>query len=125
MAFSAREPLAAQLLMQADLLRDRALAPAEAASVRDQADALGGLAAFVSSLPDSDERLLVLGTLAVRGGQFVAGGATLHAIRRFTGMTAEAREAFLTTLVHVARDDALARARAHGLLPQARPRFYT
>jgi hypothetical protein len=76
----------------------------------------------VRSLPESDERLLLLGTLAVRDGQFVPGGATQHAISRFMDTAPEARDAFLNNLAYVARDDALARARAHGLLPPSRPR---
>ena len=118
---SARDPLAAYLLVQAGLLRRRELPPVLAAHAVEQAQVLEGLAAFVRSLPESDERLLLLGTLAVRGDQFVPGGATRHAITRFVGTTQEARAALLTTLAHIARDDALAQARAHGLLPQRRP----
>jgi hypothetical protein len=76
----------------------------------------------VRSLPESDERLLLLGTLAVRDGQLVPGGATQHALVTFVGTSPEACDTFLTNLVHIARDDALARARAHGFLPQSRPR---
>ena len=122
MPLSARDPFAAYLLVQASLLRRRDLPPVLAAHAAEQAQLLEGLAAFVRSLPESDERLLVLGTLAVRGGEFVPGGATRHAITRFVGRTPEVCDAFLTTLAHIARDDALARARAHGLLPQWRPR---
>jgi hypothetical protein len=121
MTSSARDPLAAYLLAQAGLLRRRDLPPGLAAQAAEQAEILEGLAAFVRSLPESDERLLLLGTLAVRGGQFVPGGATQHAITRFVGTTLEARDAFLTNLTHIARDDALAQARAHGLLPRRRP----
>ena len=102
--------------------RQRDLPPVPAAHAAEQAQVLEGLAAFVRGLPESDERLLLLGTLAVRGGQFVPGGATRHAIARFVGASPEARDAFLTTLARVARDDALARARDHGLLPRSRPR---
>lgn len=122
MTSSARDPLAAYLLVQAGVLRRRELPPLLAAHAADQAHVLEGLAAFVRGLPESDERLLLLGTLAVRQGQFMPGGATRHAIDRFEGTTPEAYDAFLSTLAHVARDDALARARAHGLLPQQRPR---
>jgi hypothetical protein len=119
---SARDPLAAYLLVQAGLLRRRDLPPVLAAHAVEQAQVLEDLAAFVRTLPESDERLLLLGTLAVRGGQFVPGGATRHAIARFVGASPEARDAFLTTLARVARDDAQARARDHGLLPRSRPR---
>ena len=119
---SARHLLAAYLLVQAAALRRRDGPPLVAAHAREQAQILEDLAAFVHGLPASDERLLLLGTLAVRDGQFVPGGATRHAISRFVGTTADARDAFVTTLAHIARDDALARARAHGLLPQQRPR---
>jgi len=121
MPLSARDPLAAYLLVQAGLLRRRDLPPLLAAHATEQAHVLEGLAAFVRSLPESDERLLLLGTLAVREGQFVPGGATRHAIPRFVGTTDDTRDAFLTTLARIARDDALAQARAHGLLPQRRP----
>jgi len=121
MALSARDPLVAHLLVQAALLRRRELPPVLAAHAVEQAQVLEGLAAFVRSLPEADERLLLLGTLAVRGGQFVPGGATRHAIGRFVGTTPDDRDAFLTTLARTARDDALAQARAHGLLPQRRP----
>jgi hypothetical protein len=119
---SARVPLAAYLLVQAGLLCRRNLHPILAAHAEEQAQLLEGLATFVRSLPESDQRLLLLGTLAVRDGQFVPGGATQHAIATFVGTSPEARDAFLTNLVHIARDDALARARAHGLLPPLRPR---
>jgi hypothetical protein len=121
MALFARDPLVAYLLVQADRLRHRELPPVLASDARQQAEVLEGLAAFVGTLPESDERLLVLGTLAVRDGQFAPGGATQHAIVRFVGTTPEACDAFLSNLVHIARDDALARARAHGVLPRSRP----
>ena len=119
---SARDPLAAYLLVQAGQLRSRELPPVLAAHAVEQAEMLEGLAAFVRRLPESDERLLLLGTLAVRGGQFVPGGATQHALLTFVGTSPEACDAFLTNLARIARDDALVRARAHGLLPQRRPR---
>jgi len=122
MVLSARDPLAAYLLVQAGLLRKRELHPVLAGHAVEQAQVLEGLAAFVRSLPESDERLLLLGTLAVRNGQFVPGGGAQHAIARFVGPSPEACDTFLTNLVHIARDDALARARAHGVLPPLRPR---
>jgi hypothetical protein len=118
---SARIPLAVYLLVQAGLLRSRQLHPVLAAHALERARLLEGLAAFVRSLPESDERLLLLGTLAVRDGQLVPGGATQHAIVTFVGTSPEAYETFLTNLVQIARD-ALARARAHGVLPQRPPR---
>jgi hypothetical protein len=118
---SARDPLAAYLLVQAGLLRRRDLPPVVAARAREHAQHLTDLAAFVRSLPESDERLLLLGTLAVRNGQLVPGGATQHALLTFVGSSPEACDALLSKLVHIARDDALARARAHGALPQRRP----
>ena len=119
---SARIPLAVYLLVQAGLLRRRKLHPVLAAHASERAQLLEGLAAFVRRLPESDERLLLLGTLAVRDGQLVPGGATQHAILTFVGTSPEARDAFLTTLARVARDDAPARARDHGLLPRSRSR---
>jgi hypothetical protein len=76
---SARLPLVAYLLIQAGLLRRRKL-PVLAAHAIERAHILEGLAAFVRSLPESDERLLLLGTLTVRNSQLVPGGATQHAI---------------------------------------------
>jgi hypothetical protein len=118
---SARNPLAAYPLVQAGLLRRRELPPVLAPHAVEQAEVLEGLAAFVRGLPESDERLLVLGTLAVRNGQFMPGGATQYALLTFIGTSPEACDAFLTNLVRIARDDALTRARAHGVLPQRRP----
>jgi len=69
-----------------------------------------------------DERLLMLGTLAVRNGLFAAGAGTEHALSQFERTSREACDAFLTNLVHIARDDALTRARAHGHLPPQHPR---
>ena len=82
---SARDPLAAYLLVQAGLLRTRDLHPVLAAHAHEHTQHLEGLAAFVRSLPESDERLLLLGTLAVRNGQLVPGGATQHALLTFVG----------------------------------------
>jgi hypothetical protein len=118
---SARDPLATYLLVQAGLLRQRDLLPVLAAHAIEHAQHLEGLAAFVRSLPESDERLLLLGTLTVRDGRFRPGGATQHALLTFVGTSPEACDAFLTNLMRIARDDALARARAHGVLPQQRP----
>ncbi len=80
------------------------------------------LADLIRTLPDDDERLLMLSTLAVRDDQFVPGASTVHALSRFAGTSREACDRFLTSLVQVARDDAVGRAREHGLLPPRRPR---
>jgi hypothetical protein len=64
----------------------------------------------------------MLVTLAVRHGHFAPGPATDHAITRFAGASRKVCDTFLTTLVHVALDDALGRARDHGVLPRKRPR---
>jgi hypothetical protein len=60
--------------------------------------------------------------LADRHGQFAPGPAADHAITRFAGASHKVCDAFLTTLVHVTLDDALGRARDHGVLPPKRPR---
>src|SRR5256885_1475807 len=49
---------------------------AHASSLR----ALEQLADYVNGLPEVDERLLVIATLAVRDGEFVPGPATQHAL---------------------------------------------
>jgi hypothetical protein len=86
------------------------------------AQALELLAVLVRTLREDDERLLMLSTLAVRDGQFVPGPATEHALSQFAETSPEGCNAFLDNLVRTARDDALARARAHGHLPPQRPR---
>ena len=73
-------------------------------------------------LPEDDERLHMLVTLAVRHGQFAPGPAADHALTRFTGASRAVCDTFLSTLVHVARNDALGRALDHGILPPKRPR---
>ena len=123
MATSARYPFIAYLLVHASLLRRRRdAAPAVAASLVEHARALELLADVVRDLPEDDERLLMLVTLAVRRGQFAPGPAADHALTRFAGTSREVCDIFLTTLVHIARDDALGRARDHGVLPPKRPR---
>lgn len=89
--------------------------------VAQHSPALRLLADFVRGLPEDDERLLTLGTLAVRGNQFAPEPGTEHALRQFAGSTPEACDVFLTQLSRVARDDALLRARQHGFLPPQRP----
>jgi hypothetical protein len=123
MAISARDPFIAYLLAHAGLLRRRRDdAPAAAASLAEHANALELLADVVRDLPEDDERLLMLVTLAVRHGQFVPGPASDHALSRFAGASRAVCNTFLTTLVHIARDDALGRARDHRVLPPTRPR---
>jgi hypothetical protein len=123
MAIPTREPFLAYFLAHAATLRrQRATAPAAAEHLAVHAQALELLAELVRDLPEDDERLLLLGTLAVRDGQFVPGAATEHALTQFASTSREGCDAFLTTLVQIARADALARARAHGHLPPQRPR---
>jgi len=115
MAIPARDPFIAYLLGHATMLRGRLSAPAVAAPLELLAD-------VVRDLPGDDERLLMLVTLAVRHGKFAPGPAADHALTRFAGTSREVCDSFVTTLVHVARDDALGRARDHGVLPPKRPR---
>jgi hypothetical protein len=122
MAIPTRDPFIAYLLVHATMLRGHQTAPAAAAALAEHAHALELLAEAVRDLPEDDERLQMLVTLAVRKGQFAPGPAADHALTRFAGTSREVCDAFLTTLVHAARDDALGRARDHGVLPPKRPR---
>ena len=122
MAIPARDPFIAYLLVHATMLRGYPAAPAAAAPLAERAHALELLADVVRDLPEDDERLQLLVTLVVRHGQFAPGPAADHALTRFAGTSREVCDTFLTTLVHVARDDALRRARDHGVLPPKRPR---
>jgi hypothetical protein len=122
MAIPAHDPFIAYLLVHATMLRGYPAAPAAAAPLVGRAHALELLADVVRDLPEDDERLQLLVTLAVRHGQFAPGPAADHALTRFAGTSREVCDTFLTTLVHVARDDALGRARDHGVLPPKRPR---
>ena len=116
-------PFLAYLLVHATTLRGRRdVASGAAEHLEKHAQALELLAELVRALPEDDERLLMLTTLAVRHGQFVPGPAAEHALTRFAGTSREACDAFLDNLVRTARDDALARAREHGHLPPERPR---
>ena len=122
MAIPTREPFRAYLLVRAAMLRrQRAAAPIAASRQEAHAYALELLADLIRALPDDDERLLMLSTLAVRDGQFVPGASTEHGLSQFAATSREACDRFLTSLVQVARDDALGRAREHGLLPPRRP----
>jgi hypothetical protein len=103
---SAHDPLAAYLLVQAALLRHSDLHAVLTAHASEQAQVLEHLALLVRDLPESDERLVLLGTLAVRDGQFVPGGATRHAIATCMGSSPEACNTFLSALTRIAREDA-------------------
>lgn len=117
-----REPFLAYLLVHATMLRgSTAAALGSVERLEAHARGLELLADLVRALPEDDERLLLLETLVVRDGQFVPGPASEHALTQFAGSSHAACEMFLTSLVQVARDDALARARAHGHLPPKRP----
>ena len=123
MAIPIREPFLAYVLVHARMLRrQRVTAPAAAERLESHAQALELLAELVRSLPDDDERLLVLSTLAVRGGQFAPGPSTEHALSQFEATSRGACDAFLTDMVRIARDDAIVRASTHGHLPLERPR---
>jgi hypothetical protein len=123
MALPARDPFIAYLLGHATMLRrHRDAAPGAAPALAEHAYALELLADVMRDLPEDDERLLMLVTLAVRHSQFLPGPGTDHALTRFAGTSREACDTFLTTLVQVARDDSLGRARDHGVLPPKRPR---
>ena len=115
------EPFTTYLLVHATMLRGHQPAPAAAALLAEHVNALELLVDVVRDLPEDDERLLMLATLAVRHGQFAPGPAADHAITRFAGASRNVCDTFLTTLVHVAFDDALGRARDHGVLPPKRP----
>ncbi len=118
-----REPFIAYLLVRAAMLRRQCqVAPAAAERLEVHVRALEHLAEMVGALPDDDDRLLMLGTLAVRGGQFAPLAGTEHALNGFDGASNEACSTFLTKLIGIARDDALAQARARGHLPPRRPR---
>ena len=115
MAIPTRDPVVRYLLLHATMLRLPGTRAAERPAARARAIEL--LADYVRGLAEEDERLLQLGTLAVRSGEFVPGPATEHALSQFTGATADECATFLSRLCHIARDDALARAREFGFLP--------
>src|SRR5712691_8989063 len=118
MTIPTREPFLAYLQDNATILRQRrATAPAAAVHLEAHAHALELLAKLVHTLPENEERLLMLGTLAVRNGLFAAGPGTEHALSQFDMTSHEACDMFLTNLVRIARDEALTSARAHGHLP--------
>src|SRR5438876_1229931 len=59
------------------------------------------LADVVRDLPEDDERLLMLVTLAVSRGEFASGPAADRALIRFAGTSREVWNTFLTTLVQL------------------------
>ena len=117
MAISTPAPLIRYLRSQATILRlsNRSRSAIEGAELH--ARALELLSDRVDSLAEDDERLIMLGTLAIRGGDFMPGPGAEHALNQFVGTNVEECETFLTQLSHIARDDALARAREFGFLP--------
>jgi len=117
MAIPTRAPIVHYLLANATLLRRSGNPQAAAERLDQHASALQLLAEYVRVLSEDDERLLLLGTLAVRGGEFAPGPATAHALSHFAGTSVEECNAFITQLGHTALDDALARAREFGFLP--------
>src|ERR1700687_2050285 len=121
MTTPSRDPFIAYLPVHATIPRGHQGAPATAALLAEHVNALELLVDVVRDLPEDDERLLMLVTLAVRHGQFAPGPAADHAITRFAGASRKVCDTFLTTLVHIALDDALGRARDHGVLPPKRP----
>ena len=120
MAIPTRDPVVRHLLLlHATMLGRPSVRAAE--RLDEHARAIEHLANYVRGLAEDDERLLLLGTLVVRGGEFLPGPATEHALSQFTGATVDECATFLSRLSHIARDDALARAREFGFLPP-RPR---
>jgi hypothetical protein len=117
MAIPTRDPVTRYILTRATLLRQPGTPRATAERLDQHACALELLADYVRGLADDDERLLLLGTLAVRDGEFVPGPGTEHALSRFTGASLDDCAVFLSELSQIARDDALARAREFGFLP--------
>jgi len=123
----AREPFIAYLLVHPAVLRRRRDVTSGAVErLQKHAQALELLAELIRGLPEDDERLLMLATLAVRDGQFVPGPAAEHALTQFAGTSREACDAFLDNLVRTARDDALARiddARAGDVTFLSNPKY--
>ena len=117
MAISTREPLIRYLRSRAAIHRLSRRSRSAIEGSEPHARALELLADHVGSLAEDDERLLILGILAIRGGDFTPGPGADHALDQFIGTGVEDCETFLTQLSHVARDDALARAREFGYLP--------
>jgi hypothetical protein len=93
-----RDPFVAYLLVHATMLRRRDTVPGAAERLEEHAHALELLADLVRVLPEDDERLQLLGSLVVRGGQFAPGPASEHALTQFAGTSPEACDMFLTSL---------------------------
>jgi len=115
MAIPTRDPVVRYLLLH------QASGTRAAERLDQHARAIELLANYVRGLAEDDERLLQLGTLALRGGEFLPGPATEHALSQFTGASVDEGASFFSQLSHIARDVALARAREFGFLPP-RPR---
>jgi len=82
------------------------------------ADGLEGLATYVLALPADDERVIELGTLAVREGMFMPFSEGARLVSRFGfDDPNEDSGAFLDRLVRVTREEALTFAREQGVLP--------
>src|SRR6266851_5393497 len=94
MAIPTRDPVVRYLLLHATMLRLPGMRAA-AERLDQHTRALEFLADYVRGLAEDDERLLQLGTLAVRGGEFVPGQATEHALSQFAGATVEECATFL------------------------------
>ena len=91
-----REPFLAYILVHSTTLRRRHGAATEAADgPEEHAQALDLLADLVRALPEDDERLLLLGTLVVRGGKFAPGPASEHALAQFAAVRAKRVTRFL------------------------------
>jgi hypothetical protein len=116
MAIPTRAPFIRYLLAHAAVLRLPGTRQAAAESLDQHACALELLANHVRGLAEDDERLLLIGTLAVRGGELLPGPATEHALSRFTGASAEECDGSSHSSATL-RDDALNRAREFGFLP--------
>jgi hypothetical protein len=112
-----REPFLAHLLVHAAMLRRHHATELGAAKrLEEHAHALDLLADLVRARPEDDERLLLLGTRScVAVSSHRAQPASM--LTQFAGTSCEACDTFLTGLVRIARDDALARV----LLQQCGP----
>jgi hypothetical protein len=79
------------------------------------AAALEALANFVLALPEDDERIQRLATIAVEGEAFVPGQQTAYEIGRFHFFSEESSfDAFLTWMVELAEADRGERGRFGG-----------
>ena len=96
MAIPTRDPVVRYLLVHATTLRLPGTRAAERLDLHARAIEL--LANYVRGLGEDDERLLQLGTLAVRGGEFLPGPATEHALSQFTGASVDECASFFSQL---------------------------